>query len=96
MGRKTSVYLDDRLAADVAASGVTMVELLRRGLGQRAPDAGLARLAAELAVLDVADRLGAALAGLRADFAEDVRVVLRGEVADVVRSALRDLQGGGL
>jgi hypothetical protein len=33
MGRRTSVYLSDELAVAVAASGVPLAELVRRGLG---------------------------------------------------------------
>jgi hypothetical protein len=43
MGRKTSVYLPDDLAADVRASGVPMAELLRRGLGLGVVDEGVSR-----------------------------------------------------
>ncbi|MGH3304619.1 MAG: hypothetical protein ACRDOK_23660 [Streptosporangiaceae bacterium] len=35
MGRRTSVYLSDDLAAAVTGSGIPLGELIRRGLGAR-------------------------------------------------------------
>lgn len=44
-GKRTSVYLDDGLAAAVAASGRSMGELVRTGLDRPpAPDGEFARL----------------------------------------------------
>ena len=37
MGKRTSVYLSDELAAGVAASGAGLAELVRRGLGAALP-----------------------------------------------------------
>lgn len=91
---KTSVWLADDVKAAAKDSGVPLGELVRRGLEAPPPDEGLARLAAEMAVLDIADRLGGALDKMRADLAEDIRAAVRDEIRDGVRSALRDAQGG--
>lgn len=54
MGKKTSVYLTDDLAAAVAASGVGIGELVRRGLNW---EAVTIRQAAAEAVEQVSDEL---------------------------------------
>lgn len=37
MGKRTSVYLSDKIEAAVKASGVPLAELVKRGLGTQAP-----------------------------------------------------------
>src|SRR5579859_3105238 len=101
MGVKTSVYLSDDLAEAVRASGVPLRELVRRGLGERAPELTAAAVAVE-AVRDDLDRVARALAAGAAaeavtgalDGAEDRLRELAREIQDgAVREALR--QGGG-
>jgi len=40
VGKRTSVYLSDSLAAAVEASGLPLAELIRRGLEGGAPSSG--------------------------------------------------------
>ena len=90
MGKRTSIYLPDDVAEALESSGETGSAVLRRGLGMERPDEAMARLAAQVAMLDVADRLEGVLEKLRGDLAEDLRVMLREEV----RSAVREAAGG--
>lgn len=60
MPRKTSFYLsdeDDALLRQALASGVTLKEVMRRGIGAAAPDAAFAREAASEAVEAMEERL---------------------------------------
>jgi hypothetical protein len=88
MGVRTSIYLDDDLHAAWKASGVPGAEVFRRGLGARLPE----EVAAVRAVEAGAEAARVEHRELRDEIAVDVREAVR----DEVRSALRDLQGGGL
>jgi hypothetical protein len=100
MGVRTSVYLSGDLAAAVKAAGVPLAELVRRGLEARSPEEAAAELAAGRAVEsvrpwlleDFAVAAARAVSGAHDDLFAELGAVVR----DEVRSALRDLQGGGL
>lgn len=70
MGKKTSVYLDDDLAAAVAESGEGIAVLIRRGLGTEA--------------VTVASAATAAAEAVRAALAEDLRLIVRQEVREAL------------
>jgi hypothetical protein len=59
MGKRTSVYLTDELAAAFTASGLSLTELVRRGLGAADPDEALVRAAATSAAEAVRDDVDA-------------------------------------
>ena len=94
MGLRTSVYLTDELEAAWKASGVPLGELVRRGLGERAPEQAAAAGAAEA----VRDEIRAALAGLAMQGGVDALESLGDELQDridrAVERALRKMQGG--
>lgn len=57
MGKRTSIYLADDVAAGLKASGETGNAVLRRGLGLERPDVALARRAAVDALESLGDEL---------------------------------------
>lgn len=98
MGIRTSIYLSDDLHAAVKASGETVAEIIRRGLGERAPEAAAAQEAAEAVAGEVREAVASGLHSAAAEAVQGAHADAQDALAEIVeravRSALRDMQGG--